>query len=310
MFTQAGLDPALIEMPRARYPFKCICEAWHLLAAATGKAHVGLEAADHYRPADFHAMGMTFLASTNLLEALVRLERYERVLNTSLDFEILHNPTSIEFWFEPLDVPEHAIRMIEDTRNAVVVSLARTGIGTEITPLEVGFTYQRPVDTTPYRDLFRCPVGFSSPRSFVSFRQSDCQLPFTARNLDLARESDQILDRLLSATEDQDIVSKVKRFIVTSLPSGTPTEADVAQAVHTSQRTLHRRLTEHDTSFRKLLSEVRLELASGYLLETTIPVTEISYLIGFSDVSALSRAFKQWTGQSPATFRNVGQPGH
>ena len=71
----------------------------------------------------------------------------------------------------------------------------------------------------------------------------------------------------------------------------------------TTSRTLHRRLAEHGTSFRQLLDSVRLDLARAYLGETELPVTEIGFLIGFADLSSFSRAFKRWTGPSPAEFR-------
>lgn len=276
------------------------------MADTTGISHLGLEGAIHYRPSDLHAIGMSFLASTNLLDALSRMDRYENILDTGLDFEVEQKPTRVEFAFETRNVPEASLRIMEDLRSSVVVALARKGLGIEFSPLEVAFTYRGPVDASPYREFFKCPVQFASPRCYIAFDINDCRKPFTARNIDLVRESDQILDRLLSSVEDQGIVSQIKRFISTTLLSGNPAEADVAKSLHMSQRTLHRRLSEQNTSFRGVLSDVRRELAEGYLRETMIPVTEISYLVGFSEVSSFSRAFKKWTGHSPTTYRDVG----
>lgn len=306
LFADAGLDPQTIELPRARYPLPKVYDAWHRMAMITGHPNIGLEGVKHYRPADLHALGMTFLASANLAEALARIDRYETVLNSKIDFTIVEKSDRIEFGCANQDLPPAHTRIVEDLRNAVILDLARTGIGADITPVEVGFTYDEPPDTSPHRALFNCPLKFSAKGAFIAFTLADSQWPFTARNMDLARESDQILDRLLNSVEDedQDIVSKVKQVIAKSLPSGTPSEAEVAKSVFTSQRTLHRRLTEQKSNFRALLAEVREELAKGYLTETTFPITEISYLIGFSDVSAFSRAFKRWTGQSPAAYRN------
>jgi AraC-like DNA-binding protein len=303
-FSDAGLDPARIEEPRARFPFDTVCDAWQLLATLTEKTHIGLEAGQYYRPADLHALGITFLASANLLEALHRLDRYETVLNSNVDFDVLEEGRTIRFVCTSLDIPWGATRIVEDLRNSVIVDLSREGIGEKITPVEVGFTYPQPVYLKPYRQLFDCPIKFSTERSYVSFTKQDATRPFTARNADLARGNDAILDGLLQTLPDQNLVSRVKQIIAKSLPSGTPTEAAIAKSIYTSPRTLHRRLAEEQTSFREVMTEVRQELAEGYLQDKSIPITEISYLIGFSDVSAFSRAFKRWTGISPAAYRS------
>ena len=73
-----------------------------------------------------------------------------------------------------------------------------------------------------------------------------------------------------------------------------------------STRTLHRRLADGGTSFRELLEQTRASLAEGYLHQTDMPITEISYLLGFSDVASFSRAFKRWTGSTPKHFRERG----
>jgi AraC-like DNA-binding protein len=63
-------------------------------------------------------------------------------------------------------------------------------------------------------------------------------------------------------------------------------------------------LADEGTSFRTLILEVRRELAQKYIADRDMPLAEISYMLGFSDTSSFSRAFKQWTGDSPATFRS------
>jgi AraC-like DNA-binding protein len=100
-----------------------------------------------------------------------------------------------------------------------------------------------------------------------------------------------------------DIVSRVKRAIVHDLPSGTPNEADIAKRAFVSSRTLQRKLADEGTSFRALLLEVRRELAEKYILDNSMPLAEISYMLGFSDTSSFSRAFKRWTGDPPNAYR-------
>jgi len=104
--------------------------------------------------------------------------------------------------------------------------------------------------------------------------------------------------------QESNIVSQVKRAIIDGLPSGKLSEEEIAKRVFVSSRTLQRKLADENTNFRTLLLEVRRELAVKYISNRSMPLAEISYMLGFADTSSFSRAFKQWTGDSPALFRN------
>ncbi len=70
-----------------------------------------------------------------------------------------------------------------------------------------------------------------------------------------------------------------------------------------SARTLARRLTDEGTSFAAVVANLRKALARDYLLNSTLPLTEIAYLLGYSDASTFSTAFRRWYGQPPSDFR-------
>jgi AraC-like DNA-binding protein len=122
-------------------------------------------------------------------------------------------------------------------------------------------------------------------------------------NRDLALGSDRVLQRALAELDKDDVEARVRRAIIDALPSGAPREAQIARSLHMGARTLQRKLHERGTSFSRLLEQVRRELAAQYVADARVPVIEISYLLGFSEPSAFSRAFKRWTGASPAVFR-------
>ena len=71
-----------------------------------------------------------------------------------------------------------------------------------------------------------------------------------------------------------------------------------------SNRTLQRKLKEEGVSFSHILQESRIQLAKSYLRQPNRSVIEVCYLLGFSEPSAFSRAFKRWTGDSPASYRD------
>jgi AraC-like DNA-binding protein len=274
------------------------------LAQLSGIAHIGLEAAEHYRLSDFHALGIAFQSSSTLLMALQRLDRYESIVNSSLNLSIVRSKGRIDLVCDPLGLAGEALRINEDMRAAIIVGLCRSGAEGVLDPLEIAFTYPKPANTDAYARCFRCPIRFSESVTRISFAEADGQRPFTSAHPEMARLNDQLLDRVAKGLRQGDLIGSAKQAIAEALPSGTPKDAQIAKALRLSARTLQRKLAEEGTSFTELLAQVRHELAEHYITNPDIPVTEISYLLGFSDVSSFSRAFKRWTGSPPAAFRD------
>ena len=304
VFLRHGLDPAQVQQPRTRYPFENVCQAWMEAQQITNNKNIGLEARKHLNPLDLNALGVTFLSSTNLIEAFQRLDIYESLLNSELDFTIVKGSDRLDVLAEVnFDLGDTA-QLIEDFRMASLLSLARLGLGDTVDPVEVAFACPEPQSTGEHFAVFRCPLTFSQPVSRISFSLPDARKPFSAANRELAISNDRFLDQMLKDLEESDLVSTVKRAIIEDLPSGTPNAEDIARRIFLSSRTLQRRLAEERVSFRDLVAEVRQDLAVKYISDEMMPLAEISYMLGFSDTSSFSRAFKRWTGEPPAIYRD------
>ena len=132
-------------------------------------------------------------------------------------------------------------------------------------------------------------------------RQLDQFLP--RQNPALARVSDEVALNYIVQMDRADVLSKAKLTLMDMLSDGEPTRASLAERLHTSQRTLARRLREKGISFRELLDGVRKELGLGYMHESRYAVTDVAYLLGFSDQSNFARSFRRWTGLTPSKYR-------
>jgi AraC-like DNA-binding protein len=305
LFKRYGLDPALIHESRSRYPFRRLCNVFVETAAITRHENIGLEIARFYNPLDLNALGVTFLSSATLTEALRRLLRYESAVNSNLKFAMTESEGCVHLASEVPESPSDAAHILEAVRTSVLVDLIRLGLDSASDPAAVAFTYPEPESTGDYFGIFRCPVTFSQPLSRISFDVADARRPFTAANRELAVSGDQILESMISDLNSADIITQVKSAIIASLPSGTPGEEDIAKQMLVSRRTLQRKLADEQTNFRTLLLAVRRELAEKYIADKSMPLAEISYMLGFADTSSFSRAFKQWTGRPPVAFRNT-----
>jgi AraC-like DNA-binding protein len=303
---EAGIDYARTAETHARLPFVRVVAAWNRAADLLGDPHVGLEAAKFYRATDFHGLAVVFLASPMLRTALERLARYHVVVNTALSLRVETDHDSIDVVATTLDADPAQRRVMEDSRAAILADLSRSSASGALDPLQVEFTYPEPADTRRHQELFRSRLVFGAPQWRMSWRLADAERPFVADNRDLARANDQILDRIVKSLRPDTLIARVKRALIDELPSGTPSEDTIARAVAMSGRSLQRRLAEEKTSFTALLAEVRRELASQYVEDRELPVTDISFMLGFSDVSSFSRAFKRWFGKSPAAVRAGG----
>ena len=303
VFRQSGFDPAHMSEPRMRYPKESFQNLWADVVKITGNGSIGIEAGRFYSPLDLSALGVSFLSSTTLMEALQRIHRYESIVNSSLTFTITETQGRVDVLSDANFSVEQVARIHEDIRVSILLDLCRKGLGPALNPIEVAFTYPEPKDTSEYAAIFCCPLVFSQPISRVSLRVEDTQRPFLSSNRDVAFGNDQILDRVLSELKGSSLASQVKHVIIECLPSGSPTEKDIVERLFMSSRTLQRKLSDEGTNFRTLLLEARRALAEQYIADKNMPLAEISYMLGFADQSSFFRAFKKWTGDSPSQFR-------
>ena len=303
VFRGAGLDPARLTDPRARYPIERVARAWEAAARLLADPCFGLDAVDAWRASDYHAMGYAMLASRSLRRALERLVRYFRIINDAAGFELLETTQRLTVAYVAPGSGFGLAPLQEQARWASILGICRAIHDGPLNPVEV--TMRQPAPPCPERvdACFGCPVRFGAPRGSIAFDRQTADRPLVAANRELAAANDRIAAEYLARLQRGDVGSRVKEAVLDHLPSGAPSDEDVARALHLSTRTLQRKLRDEGTTYSAVLEAVRRELAAAYLRDQDLTLTEISYLLGFGDTSSFSRAFKRWTGQSPSARR-------
>jgi AraC-like DNA-binding protein len=168
----------------------------------------------------------------------------------------------------------------------------------------VDFANPAPPDTQPYRDFFGGQVRFGQSSTRVVMAPDHLALPL--------RQSDPALRALLDQ-QAEDLLMRVaalpaavahwRRALVPLIREGQATLVALAASHHMSARSLQRRLAEQGVSFQPLLDQTRQHLAEGYLQDRALDLAEMALLLGYSEQSAFTRAFKVWTGETPAQWR-------
>jgi len=305
LFREVGLDPNDIRDPRARYADSKTRAAWRLAAELVDNPCFGLLAADVWRATDFHALGYAFLASRTLQTAIERIVRYNAVVDPVVRFEQTLDDTHLRLTYAVRDPDIREVSALQDGRLAVVFGLCREAYGSDFSPAEVSVTHPAPSCRGDYFGLFRCPVRFDAAKPELVLERAQAEAPLLAAHRELAVANDTILASYLVTLDRGDVVSRVKTAIIEHLPSGAPSAEIIAKDLFMSARTLHRRLTEAGVSFSDTLEAVRRELAEQYVIDPSRSLSEISFLLGFSEQSAFSRAFRRWTGQAPSAARDA-----
>lgn len=278
----------------------------HMLQTATarlGDRFLALHLGRTVTARHLGVLGAVLSASGNLAEALQRLDRYLRLVFDVVAMVIQPAGDWIDLAWE--DEEFDGGNLVTETGFTVIVQFCRSLVRGTVDPDLVAFKHPGADGIGPYEAFFGCPVRFGeSAGSFVRFRKEVLAIPLKSPDPGLATLLEQHADRLLAQLPQQsEIVEQMRTAIARAIGDGEPDVARVAAHLGCSTRTLQRRLQEVGTSFRSEVNLVRYELAKSYLQDPRLRLVDVAMLLGYSEHSAFTRAFKEWSGSTPQQVR-------
>lgn len=299
---EAGLDPALLVQPNARYPAARIQKLWQLAAAASADPLFGFRVGALTRPGVFHALGLGIVTSNSVIAALQRIERYSSVVSTNGRLHLRDRDGLLSLETEPQEV-----RVIPTTHcvDALVVAVCRMleqCAGPAAIPVRVIFMRPRTAPPDAYRELLKCPVEFDGPRIALQFDAAMAERPVLSGNAELAAEADRLSERYMAELSQDPTVARVRSLLLKAIPSGRFGQDAIARSLNQSTSTLQRRLRRAGTRYQELLDATRRDLAFEYLERDEYGLADVAFLLGFTDQANFTRAFRRWTGETPRTF--------
>ena len=265
----------------------------------------GLAAAEQLQPQVLHGLGLAWLASDTVYDGLVRLVRFGRLISTGADLKLEEEGDFVHVYIGgSVDTrrPAYAVR---DFGVGMITRMCRMTLGEFLAPVLIQIKRPTPERKERWEYMLSSRVEFDCEKTCITWSRADIMEPLVTGDPGLARVNDEqtqaYLDSFLAQTTAREVVDK----IVEKLPDGPPNQQQIADALRVSNRTLQRKLKDEGTSFMDLLQDTRLQLARKYLRQPNRSVVETSYLLGFSEPSTFSRAFKRWTGVAPIEFRDT-----
>jgi len=304
LFSEAGIDPSLRLDINARINGeKLDLLTWLAMQESNDEAFV-FHLTEHLHPSYLGVMGYAWLASATLREGFERLSRYQKVLS-DVGFVKLEDREDALLVHLEYDAPAlHDPNLRELMRLANGVKLCRMNAGESFQPKKIQFKQPEPNRVATYYSFFHCELEFNADSSVLQIDRDDADRPLSGANAQLEALFEQQMIEYLARLNKDDIVSRTQAAIFKQLPSGRASIEEIAGKLGTSTRTLRRKLKDAGSSYKDLLAETRRELGKRYIHDKSLSLTEVAFMLGFSDSSSFSRAFRSWTGESPSAFRD------
>jgi AraC-like DNA-binding protein len=299
------IDAAVLRDPDARIPIATEEALWDEMARRSGDPCFGLHAQGHIPPGTLDVLDYAVRSSANLRQAYENLVRYNRLVHDIAEFTLSVADGVARLTQHFRGDPRGASWQVTDYSLGGLVLVTRQLIGDDWNPIEVRMTHPAPGDPGPYRELFRVTPRFNCDANELAIDATLLERPVASADpllhRVLRRHADALLEKL---PRSEGIVEQVREILARSLCGGDPGIDAVARRLHMSPRTLQRRLAGADTSHQELLEAMRREMALRLLDEGGVAISEVAFLLGYSQPSAFHRAFRRWTGSTPAEFRS------
>lgn len=305
LLQHAGVGPKQLANPDEWLSHRALVEALEIGASESNDPAFGLSFAELVAWNDFGALGHVVFNSPTVGAALENTCRYFGLHQTSARPTLEVGDGAVRFVYS-LHIPDlHHHAQHSESILAIVVRICREGTGNAAwTPREVHFKHSQPESNFKARQFFRCRILYDQPVDAVVMSSDDLQLTMQSADADLLpivmRDAD---ERLAKLPVKVDLPDQIARIVMASLSTGDATIELVAARIGSSPRTIQRRLRDRGVAFNDMVANIRYDLSRRYLSDPSLSLTDVAFLLGYSDLSAFSRAFRRWAGRTAIAFR-------
>ena len=303
----AGFDEAQLKKEGFLVDYDCISRVFKTIQKEIDLPCFGLQMGEQINLIATKYVDQLMDHSSNVQEAFEAAIAFSKLISDSMEcsLELSKDYFKVNFDLNPNWALQDDYAIIQNLDMALICaknSLQRL-TQHEYFPTEVNFSYPKPKKRSMHYRLFNCHLNFNVPVSSIVFNRHLLQQPTLGKQHGLLEQLKEQANQLLASFPNESpLVSQVKKSILKNIAPTSFHIVHVANDLQMTSRTLQRKLKAEGRTFKEIQSELRLRLVVKLMNNGFKHLDEIAYFVGYSESSALIRAFKAWTGQSPKKY--------
>lgn len=301
----AGFEDLLVDIDDEKLvPLTTVAALYEEMAANTGNKNLGMDIGLRYHYESAGMIVLLMLAAPSVEKGIKALAHYDQRYDTAIEIDLDIGPKLTRFSVSLINPTGVKVAQIHEYLIVFLVQALSNATRKPMPVREVWFQHARGKDPKALQDYFDCPIKFGQTCNRVAFDSSYLKEKFYSSNKRLFELCSQMMKGYtLQDGRESLFLDVVCREILRQLKEGSPSLESVAGKMAISGRTLSRRLADRGLSFQEVKNLAREKKAKYFLEHTSMSMSEIAFELGYSELSAFSRAFRSWTGAAPQSFR-------
>ena len=308
LLQEVGISAGQLTVPTERLPVSTFIALYDAAQKHTGNLDLGLNVG---RIIYFTGLNLQLYMTT----ICRNLREYLNVIPSTLSMRgdlgrviIRSAGDDIRLEWHPLDDSTASLRCLSDEMLSSAALIVGSICSRPVPVLRAEFSYAKPGRTGALAETFCPDLAFDRPLSCLYFSRQSLRYSLVKLDYELGVEFKagprSLFDAGGALDREDPFLRDMKGAIRRALPTGELTIDSLSDDLGISRRTLQRRLTSRDSTFKLLLQSMREEMSLRYLLDPHLGITEIAFLLGYCDQASFSNAFRGWRNCSPSEYRN------
>ncbi len=304
-FSELGLSAEMVDETRHRIPLPVYDKVQEAAVQRLNDPALGLHMGQATTLSTFGVLGHLLMSAATIRESIELFFKYHRLISDSEPSSLSEAGGIATLTYRYPKSTALCNRIRAEFGLVQVCKLGHYLLGQSIDPQEIHFEHDEPEYSAEYHAIFNAPVLYNQPHTRIRFNAQVLEEPLLHGNTGLTDLLEEEAQRqLYQIGSSQSVADEVERHVYQLIRQERPTIAKVAQLMNMNERTLRRKLEQYQTSFSEILSHAQLKLAKKMLQDIRIQIDDIACYLQFSEPSAFYRAFKRWTGETPAEYRD------
>ncbi len=306
IFGCAGIKESDFENPVSEINLYKYCKMFEVAAQQTDNSNIGLQFGRRFQPKQLGMLGYAAISSPTLAAGLKNMEALFPAHQEQTSFGLIQDEGILWLSYRIIDQRICDRRQDAELSLGMFCNVFRAALGQNWAPLEVRFEHASPGGIHEHEMIFDAPVIFGRRTNAIAFRRRDLDAKMPDQDPYLFSVVKAFLERRCNAAANPiDFASLVRNEIKMQLGCKIPALNEIAAVLGLTNARFQKQLRAYGLSFPDIVKATRHELALHYLDDPDMALTEIAYCLGYSELSAFSRAFRTWTGMSPQRYRRL-----